>query len=317
MKKALVVILLICVSIAGKIVLAQEEAASAPRQMPFKTIGASSAPASVPASVPASAPASAPLTLLPGSKVTTAPAAGAATAAPEVAKSTLTPVSATAAATAAKAPTDAASDLAASAETVTEETIAKELAGEGAKDAAATEKAPKTIEEGMVKKISLDLRGMDILDTIKFLSMKGNLNIVTSKNVAGRITLFLKDVSIADTLEVILLTNKLASVTKNNIITIMTEAEYGELYGEKFIDKRELKTLKLDYAKPSGVGVALESIKSTIGKIIMDDATGTMILIDTPDKIAEMEDMAHKLDRGLVEKNHRRKAGYLNFNTPR
>ncbi|MBU3933781.1 MAG: hypothetical protein KKH11_03870, partial [Candidatus Omnitrophica bacterium] len=60
----------------------------------------------------------------------------------------------------------------------------------------------------------LDLRGMDIVDTIKFLSMKGSLNIVTSKNVTGRITLFLKNVSIADTLEVILLTNKLACETK-------------------------------------------------------------------------------------------------------
>lgn len=164
------------------------------------------------------------------------------------------------------------------------------------------EQAPLTMEEGLARKISLDLRAMDIVDTIKFLSMKGSLNIVTSKNVAGRITLFLKNVSIADTLEVILLTNKLACETKKNIITIMTEAEYEALYGKKYIDKREVKTIKLKYALPTKVGAALESLKSSIGKIIMDDATGTIIFIDTPEKIERMEKTALGLDKGLAEK---------------
>jgi len=164
------------------------------------------------------------------------------------------------------------------------------------------EETPLTMEEGLAKKISLDLRGMDIVDTIKFLSMKGNLNVVTSKNVSGRITLFLKNVTIADTLEVILLTNKLACETKKNIITIMTEAEYEALYGKKYIDKREIKTIKLKYALPTKVGAALESLKSSIGKIIMDDATGTIIFIDTPEKIERLEKTALGLDKGLVEK---------------
>ncbi|MBU3933862.1 MAG: hypothetical protein KKH11_04280, partial [Candidatus Omnitrophica bacterium] len=164
------------------------------------------------------------------------------------------------------------------------------------------EQAPLTMEEGLAKKVSLDLRGMDIVDTIKFLSIKGGLNIVTSKDVTGRITLFLKDVTIGDTLDVILLTNKLACETKKNIITIMTEAEYEALYGRKYIDKREIKTIKLKYALPTKVAQALESLKSSIGNIIMDDATGTIILIDTPEKIERMEKTALGLDKGLVEK---------------
>jgi len=155
---------------------------------------------------------------------------------------------------------------------------------------------------GLTKKISLDLRGMDIIDTLKFLSMKGDLNIVTSKDVTGRITLFLKDVTISDTLDVILLTNKLACENKKNIITIMTEAEYEALYGQKYTDKREIKTLKLRYILPTKAGEALTSIKSSIGKIIMDNATGSLILIDTPDKIAEMEETATRLDQGIIEK---------------
>ena len=171
-----------------------------------------------------------------------------------------------------------------------------------AKESSSFQKVPLTMEEGLAKKISLDLRAMDIVDTIKFLSMKGELNIVTSKNVAGRITLFLKGVTIGDTLDVILLTNKLACEKKKNIITILTEAEYEALYGEKYTDKRKIKTLELKYIRPTKAGEALANIKSSIGKIIMDDATGTLILIDTPEKIKEMEKTAIRLDEGIIEK---------------
>ncbi len=158
---------------------------------------------------------------------------------------------------------------------------------------------------GLSRRVSLDLRGMDIIDTIKFLSMKGDLNIVTSKNVTGRITLFLKNVTIGDILDVILLTNDLAMQKKDNIITIMTDAEYEQLYGKKYFDKREVRTIKLKYTLPSRVGKVLDSIKSSIGKIIMDDETGTLVLIDTPEKIREMEETASEFDIGLLEKKPR------------
>ncbi|MDD5645197.1 MAG: secretin N-terminal domain-containing protein [bacterium] len=159
-----------------------------------------------------------------------------------------------------------------------------------------------SMEEGLSRKISLDLRGIDIVDAIKFLAMKGELNIVTSKSVSGRTTLFLCDVTISDTLDVILITNKLACEKKKNIITVMTEAEYEALYGQKYTDKREIRTLKLSYASASKVGAALSSIKSTIGAIITDDASGTVILIDTPEKISEMEKAVYEFDVGMEKK---------------
>lgn len=156
--------------------------------------------------------------------------------------------------------------------------------------------------EGLSRRVSLDLRGMDIVETIKFLSMKGNLNIVTSKDVKGRITLFLNNVTIADVLDVILLTNKLACEIKKNIITIMTEAEYEALYGKKYTDKRELKTITLKYASANRVGALLSNIKSTIGKVIMDEETGTIILIDTPEKIKEMVEAAMGIDLPTINR---------------
>jgi type II secretory pathway component GspD/PulD (secretin) len=155
---------------------------------------------------------------------------------------------------------------------------------------------------GLSRRISLDLRNMDIMDTVKFLSKQGNLNIVATKNVNGKVTLFLNDVTISDVLDMILLTNSLACEKKAGIITLMTENEYEALYGEKYTNKKETKTISLKYADPKRVGTILGNLKSSIGKVIIDDATGMIILIDTPEKIKEMEEAARKADISTVNR---------------
>lgn len=155
---------------------------------------------------------------------------------------------------------------------------------------------------GLAKKISLDLRSMDIMDTIKFLSKQGDLNMVATKNVSGKVTLFLKDVSIAEVLEIILLANNLASEKKAGIITIMTENEYEALYGEKYTTKKQSKTIMLKYADPKRMGAILGNLKSSIGKVIIDEATGMIILVDTPEKIKEMEDAIKGVDLSTVNR---------------
>ena len=137
--------------------------------------------------------------------------------------------------------------------------------------------------EGLSKQVSLDLRGMDIIDMLKFLSQEGDLNIVATKNVQGRVTLFLKEVTIADVLDIMLLTNNLACEKKANIITVMTDAEYEALYGNKYTDKRQSKIISLQYADVAKVGEMLNGLVSAIGKVIVDEVTGTIILLDNPE----------------------------------
>jgi MSHA biogenesis protein MshL len=155
---------------------------------------------------------------------------------------------------------------------------------------------------GFSKRVSLDLRGMDIIDTLKFLAMQGNLNIVASKNVSGRITLFLKDVTIADVLEIILVSNDLALELKEDIIMVVTEKEYEALHGVKFTSKKQTKTITLRYADPNRVGTILGNLRSSIGKVIIDDVTATIVVIDTPEKIKEMEDIVREIDLPTIKR---------------
>ncbi len=145
--------------------------------------------------------------------------------------------------------------------------------------------------EGIKKKLSLDIRSMDIVQFLKFLASEGSLNIVTSKNVSGNVNLLINDVSIADAMEIALAANNLASEVKGNIISIMTNAEYKALYGVDFYDQRKTYICQLKYASVKNMGAMLANVKSDIGKIIFDESTGTVVIIDTPAKIKEMQEI--------------------------
>ena len=158
------------------------------------------------------------------------------------------------------------------------------------------------IEEGLKidkQKISLDLKGIDVVELLRVLSFKMNKTIVPTKNVSGRINIFLNNLTFDDALDVIMISQDLACDKKGDIIHIMTSAEYEKLYGKKYNEKREFKSIKLTYAKPQTVFNALSQLKSDIGKVIVDEASGVIFLIDIPEKIKLMERKAAQLDQQL------------------
>lgn len=150
------------------------------------------------------------------------------------------------------------------------------------------------------EKISLDLKGIDVIELFRILSLKMEVTIVPTRSVAGRINIFLNNLTFDDALDVILISQDLACDIKGDIINIMTSAEYEKLYGKKYNEKRQFKTFKLVYAKPAAVFAALGQIKSDIGKVIVDEATGTIFLIDIPEKLDLMEATIKDLDRSPV-----------------
>lgn len=155
------------------------------------------------------------------------------------------------------------------------------------------------LEQRLKRKITLDIRDMNMVDVIKFLSVKGEFNVVTSPSVTGRATLLLKSVAIKDALDIVVISNQLAYQIQNDIVQVMSEAEYGALFGKKFSDQTEVKIIHLNYAKPSYVLAALDGIKSNIGKIIIDEDTGSVVLIDTPKSIEEMKKAIESIELPL------------------
>lgn len=173
----------------------------------------------------------------------------------------------------------------------------KDAEAQDLQDASQPPKSELSLQEGLNQRMALDLRNMDIVDTLKFLAQKGNINIIASKNVEGRVSLFLKDVSIGDAMEIILLANNLAVESRGEILYVMTEDEYKLAHGENFKDTRIVKMFKLNYAKPEAAFKACEMLKSEIGKVIVDEESGSVVLMDTPEKLESMENALSNLDR--------------------
>ena len=156
---------------------------------------------------------------------------------------------------------------------------------------------------GLATNLNLDVvNAMDMVDFIKFVALKGNLNVVLSKDVSGQVKLMVKDVTLGDALEIALAANNLAYEVKGNIIKIMTDKEYRDLYGQGFYDYRQVKVIPLKTANPEQTAKMLEPVKSAIGKIVFDTATGTLVLIDTPERIRAMEPIIERAEMPTVER---------------
>ena len=145
-------------------------------------------------------------------------------------------------------------------------------------------------------KISLEIKGMDILDVLKLLSAETGMSIVAGRNVAGRVTVFLKEVDPMDALEIILAANGLAYEERAGILQVMTEADYSRLHGGTFGDRRVLKTIPIHHVKPAQIKVALDQLKSTIGRVVVDEGFRTIVILDTPETIERMEQTIAALD---------------------
>lgn len=157
----------------------------------------------------------------------------------------------------------------------------------------------ESIERRLQRAITLDVRDMNIVDVVKFLAIKGDFNVVVSPSVEGRITVFLNNVTIKDALDIVIISNHLAYSLQGNIVHVNTSAEYEAMYGKRFGDQTEVEIIRLQYSRPSYVLAALDNIKSNVGKIIIDEDTGSVVMIDTPEAIARMKSAVTDIEKPL------------------
>ena len=145
-------------------------------------------------------------------------------------------------------------------------------------------------------RISLKLKNMDILEVFNILSQQGKINIIAGTNVRGRVTLFLDDVDIWDAFRIILEINNLAYMQQGDIVKVLTEREYEILFGTKFYDKTTVKVYPVLHTKASILKTTAEALKSRIGKVLLEENTNSIIIIDTPKAVEKILSALKALD---------------------
>ena len=148
---------------------------------------------------------------------------------------------------------------------------------------------PSSASSEVQSKVSLDLRNIDVVDALKFLAMKASLNIVVTKNVSGKITLMVENVPVKDIFDIMLRSNELAYAKEGNIYNVMTEDEYKMLFGKRFSDSRKVKIFQIRYAIPEQVFTLFDTLKSEIGRVLIEPESGTALILDTPERVNEIE----------------------------
>ncbi len=120
---------------------------------------------------------------------------------------------------------------------------------------------------------------------------------MVSKAVVGKVTLVVRDVPIRDAFDIILRSSDLAYTKTGPIYYIMADAEYKKLYGKSFSDIRIVKTYRLAYAVPEQVFNFIDALKSDIGRVVVDQESGTVVVLDTAESIKEIDKAVISLER--------------------
>jgi len=116
------------------------------------------------------------------------------------------------------------------------------------------------------------------------------------QNVKGKVTVYLKNVEVEEALKIIVEAYGWAYTREDNIIKVMTASDYEVVYGHKFGQATQTRIKQLLFANTADILATLNQVKSNVGKVITDEKTNTLILIDTPSKLEEMEVIIKKLD---------------------
>ncbi|HTL70918.1 MAG TPA: secretin N-terminal domain-containing protein [Candidatus Eisenbacteria bacterium] len=149
---------------------------------------------------------------------------------------------------------------------------------------------------GEDRHITLDLRDIDVVDVLKYLARKGGFNIVVSPEVKGRTALFLQDVRVSEALEHVLESQGLAYKRRGGIVYVMTAEEFRTRYGEDYSSPRQSRSMRLQYVDPARLLPLLQPLKSARGSIVTDGRTGSLLLVDTPDRLEALSDAVRKFD---------------------
>jgi MSHA type pilus biogenesis protein MshL len=146
------------------------------------------------------------------------------------------------------------------------------------------------------KPLSLDLREMDIVEVLKMLARQNNINLVIGKNVSGRVTASFKNVDFWQGLQTLLSTRDLAYAKEGDLVEIMTESDYERIYGVPFSKKTQTTRIALSHMTAKTAKDALESVRSKVGTITVDEVTNSLLIEDTPEALVQLKDLAQKLD---------------------
>ncbi len=155
------------------------------------------------------------------------------------------------------------------------------------------------------KRLSLDVRGADLLNVLRYISEVSGENIVAGDDVTGKITIRLRNVSWEQALDVALKTKGFGRVKTGSIIRVaplkkLQEEKEQELARQKADEKVAptfVRLMPVNYANAKDVLTQLTPLLTKDrGTATVDERTNTIIAEDLPEVLNKLENLAKRLD---------------------
>ncbi len=148
-------------------------------------------------------------------------------------------------------------------------------------------------------RLTLNLRDVEIQDALKLIAQQTGLNVVAGKEVTGKVTLTVKDVDVWQALDLLAFTNDIAYEQQERTVRVMTAAAYEQLYGDRFLDHRRWRVFGLRYARATQMIGLFEQLKSPLGRVATHEPSNTVLVLDVPSHLAQMERAMRETDRPI------------------
>ena len=159
------------------------------------------------------------------------------------------------------------------------------------------------------KRISLNFQDIKIRAVLQLLAEFTGRNMVVSDSVKGNITLRLNRVPWDQALDIIMRTRGLAKRQMGTVMLIAPSAEIANQEKQELQEQREVTELapihaelvQVNYAKAATLATMLKdkttSLLSSRGNISVDERTNTLWIQETTDKLEEIRNLIHQLDK--------------------
>src|SRR4029077_1853577 len=171
---------------------------------------------------------------------------------------------------------------------------------------------PATAQEAgplySAERLTLNFQDIETRAVLQLLADASGQNIVVSDSVTGSVTLRLQNVPWDQALDIVLRTKGLDKRKQDNVIIVAPQSELAAHEKAELAAKRDVQELaplrseylQVNYAKAADMAALIKttsnSLLSTRGSVAVDDRTNTLLLQDTPERLADIRRLVATLD---------------------
>jgi len=148
-----------------------------------------------------------------------------------------------------------------------------------------------TLEQRMLKRISIDFRNTPIEDVVRVMAEQADVDIIKSPKVTGTVTATLTEVPLGEALDNILAAHGYSYVSGRNMIRIAPVSEITEK-----AERLDSKIYHITYADVAQVEKALEKFVSKRGSLSANLGTSHIIVTDTESNIKAIDTFIEEID---------------------